>query len=163
MNLTGSDQPETLGVMRISSGFFETLRVAPQRGRWFTEIEEKRGAPNVVILTDALWRRRFAAAPGTIGSKIFLNDVGYEVIGITPPDLRFLYKSGRVAEGAAAFAAHVDREAAAELDALAGELRVAGAARTALMCLEADPAECHRRVLADALRRRLPGLRVVDL
>ena len=62
MNLTGSDQPETLGVMRISSGFFETLRVAPQRGRWFTEIEEKRGAPNVVILTDALWRRRFAAA-----------------------------------------------------------------------------------------------------
>jgi uncharacterized protein (DUF488 family) len=31
------------------------------------------------------------------------------------------------------------------------------------MCLEADPATCHRRVLAEALAERLPGLRVVDL
>src|SRR5689334_17663586 len=87
-NLTGSGEPETLGVMRITSGFFDTLRVAPERGRWFSETEEKRGAPNVVILSDSLWRRRFAAAPEIIGSKIILNDAPYEVVGITPPDLR---------------------------------------------------------------------------
>jgi len=31
------------------------------------------------------------------------------------------------------------------------------------MCLEADPAVCHRRVLTDALRERRPKLKVVDL
>jgi len=54
------------------------------------------------------------------------------------------------------------REAsAADLDALASELKAGP--RTALLCLEADPAVCHRSVLADELRARLPGLQVVDL
>ena len=35
--------------------------------------------------------------------------------------------------------------------------------RTALLCLEADPAVCHRRVVTEALRARRPGLEVVDL
>jgi uncharacterized protein (DUF488 family) len=39
----------------------------------------------------------------------------------------------------------------------------ANAPRTALMCLEADPAVCHRRTLTDALRARVPKLTVVDL
>lgn len=79
----------------------------------------------------------------------------------TPADLRWLYKNNRVAEGAAAFAEHVEQTAAADLDALAAELP--GAPRTALMCLEADPATCHRRVLTTALRERIPALEVVDL
>jgi hypothetical protein len=62
-NLTGSGRPETLGVMWITAGFFDTLKIQPQRGRWFTESEEKRGNPNVVILSDGLWRRRFSADP----------------------------------------------------------------------------------------------------
>ena len=37
------------------------------------------------------------------------------------------------------------------------------APRTALLCLESDPAACHRRIVAEALRRRRPDLRVVDL
>src|SRR3954469_19001658 len=71
----------------------------------------------------------------------------------TPADLRFLFHSGRVAEGAAAFRTHVEATAAGELDALAAEL--AHAPPTALLCLEADPATCHRRVLTDALQERL--------
>ena len=88
MNLTGSGQPETLNVMRITSGLFETLRVGPRLGRWFNEAEEKRGMPNVAILSDSLWRRRFAAAPDIIGREILLNDTPYEIVGITPPGLR---------------------------------------------------------------------------
>src|SRR5688572_20759340 len=79
----------------------------------------------------------------------------------TPPDIRWLFKNNRSAEGAQQFRAHVERESAAELDALAAELP--GGPRTALLCLEAEPAVCHRRVLADALRNRLPGLRIIDL
>ena len=79
----------------------------------------------------------------------------------TPPDIRWLFKHGRAAEGAAAFRDHVERTAAHELDALAAELE--RGPRTALLCLEADPAVCHRRVLTEALKQRRPGLAVVDL
>ena len=79
----------------------------------------------------------------------------------TPPDIRFLFKSGKHEEGAPLFREHVERTAAHELDDLAAELD--RGPRTALLCLEADPATCHRRVLTDALQVRLPDLRVVDL
>jgi uncharacterized protein (DUF488 family) len=79
----------------------------------------------------------------------------------TPPDLRWLFHHNRVAEGRAGFREHIERAAPAELDALAAELP--RAPRTALLCLEADPAGCHRRVIAEALGARNAGLQIVDL
>jgi uncharacterized protein (DUF488 family) len=79
----------------------------------------------------------------------------------TPADLRALYRAGREAEGHAAMRAHLEAHAAAELDVFAAAL--ATAPPTALLCLEADPRECHRSVLAERLRARLPGLVVIDL
>jgi uncharacterized protein (DUF488 family) len=79
----------------------------------------------------------------------------------TPPDLRWLYRSGRVAEAARGFRDHVEHNAPEALDALASELDAAPP--TALLCLEAEPAGCHRRVIAEALLERRPDLRVVDL
>jgi uncharacterized protein (DUF488 family) len=79
----------------------------------------------------------------------------------TPADLRFLFHSGRVEEGRAGFRRHVEETASQVLDELAAELD--RGPRTALMCLEADPAGCHRRVVAEALRERRPDLAVVDL
>src|SRR5215510_8916337 len=87
-NLTGAGIPETLGAVRISANFFETLGVRPQRGRWFLRAEEKRGSRDVVIISDALWRARFGADPEMIGRKIVLNNAPYEVVGITPPGFR---------------------------------------------------------------------------
>jgi uncharacterized protein (DUF488 family) len=55
----------------------------------------------------------------------------------------------------------VEATAGGELDALAAEL--AHGPATALLCLEADAAVCHRRVLSHALRERLGSLEVVDL
>jgi len=79
----------------------------------------------------------------------------------TPPDIRWYFKNKREAEGIEQFRAHVEETAAADLDALAAELD--HAPPTALMCLEAEPAVCHRRVLAEQLRKRRPELDVVDL
>ncbi len=79
----------------------------------------------------------------------------------TPPDIRWLFKHGRVSEGAPAFREHIERTEAHELDDLAAELE--HGPRTALMCLEADPAVCHRRVVAEALKQRRPELEIVHL
>ena len=79
----------------------------------------------------------------------------------TPPDIRWFFKHGRHAEGAPAFREHMERHQAHALDELAAELD--RGPRTVLMCLEADPAVCHRSVLTEMLRARCPGLTIVDL
>jgi uncharacterized protein (DUF488 family) len=79
----------------------------------------------------------------------------------TPPDIRVLFRAGRTTEARAAFRSHVEVVAIGELEALADELP--GAPATALLCLEADPAVCHRRVLTEALARRRADLQVIDL
>jgi uncharacterized protein (DUF488 family) len=98
-----------------------------------------------------------------LGDALSERGIAYEhrrALG-TPPDIRWLFKHGRVPEGRAAFRAHVEQRESEALDALAAELP--RGPRTVLLCLEADPATCHRRVLAEALAERVPGLRVVDL
>jgi uncharacterized protein (DUF488 family) len=79
----------------------------------------------------------------------------------TPPDLRHDFHAGRVEQARAAYRAHVEATAPHALAELAGELE--HGPRTALLCLEEDPAGCHRRVLCEALSERLPRLDVVDL
>jgi len=108
--------------------------------------------------------RRPGMSKTKLGAWLGDHGVAYEhrrSLG-TPHELRALYHAGRVAEAAAAFRVHAEVAAAGALDALAAELG-AGGPRTALLCLEADPAVCHRRVLCEALAERVPGLRVVDL
>ena len=107
--------------------------------------------------------RRPGMSKTRLGELLASRGIAYEhrrALG-TPPDIRWLFKAGRVAEAAPAFREHVERHAGAELDALAGELDAAPP--TALLCLEADPAACHRRIVAEALRVRRSDLRVIDL
>ncbi|HET6506402.1 MAG TPA: DUF488 domain-containing protein [Baekduia sp.] len=109
--------------------------------------------------------RRAGMSKTRLGELLGEHGIAYEhrrALG-TPPDIRWYYKNRRSAEGAALFGEHIEHEeGSAALDALARELR-SGAPPTALMCLEADPAICHRRTVAEHLRARVPGLRVVDL
>jgi uncharacterized protein (DUF488 family) len=107
--------------------------------------------------------RRPGMSKTRLGELLDDHGIAYEhrkALG-TPPDIRWLFRAGKLDEARAAYAGHVEATAAAELDALAGELDTAPP--TALMCLEADPAGCHRRLVAEALQRRRPGLTVIDL
>jgi hypothetical protein len=88
-NLDGPGDPERVGAVRITAGFFEMLGVKPQLGRWFTRAEEERGGPDVVILSDSLWRRHFSADPHIVGTRIFLDGQPHTLVGVTPPDLHF--------------------------------------------------------------------------
>jgi uncharacterized protein (DUF488 family) len=123
-------------------------------------------AARIERLIDVRYRpqsRRPGMSKTRLGRLLADHGIAYEhrrALG-TPPDIRWLFKHGRVAEGREAFRAHVEETAADELDALAAELDAAPP--TVLMCLEADPAGCHRRVLAEQLARRRPDLEVSDL
>jgi uncharacterized protein (DUF488 family) len=123
-------------------------------------------AAEIERLIDVRYRpqsRRPGMSKTRLAEMLAERDIAYEhrrTLG-TPPDIRWYFKHGRSDEGAKRFEAHIEQTAAHELDALAAELD--RGPRTALMCLEADPAVCHRRVLTEALVERRPGLKVVDL
>jgi uncharacterized protein (DUF488 family) len=124
---------------------------------------EAAGVQRVIDVRYRPQSRRPGMSKTRLGELLGDHRIAYEhrrALG-TPPDLRWLFHAGRLSEAAPAYAAHLERTAPGELDALAGELP--RAPRTTLMCLEEDPATCHRRVLTDALRARRPGLEVVDL
>ena len=121
------------------------------------------GVQRVIDVRQRPQSRRPGMSKTRLGQLLNDHGIAYEhrrELG-TPADLRHLFHSGRVAEGAAAFRKHVEATAPHALDELAAELEHAPA--TALLCLEADAAVCHRRVLTDALQERRPDLRVVDL
>jgi uncharacterized protein (DUF488 family) len=124
------------------------------------------GAAGVRRVIDVRFRpqsRRPGMSKTRLSALLAEHGIAYEhrrALG-TPPDLRVLFRAGRLAEAAEGYRRHVEAHAAQELDALADELPRAPA--TALLCLEADPAGCHRRLVAEALVRRRAGLAVIDL
>jgi putative ABC transport system permease protein len=80
------DLPEQLDGELVSASYFGTLRVAAAIGRIFRPDEDVgAGAHPLAVVSDRLWRRRFAADPALVGQIIRVNDVGLTVIGIMPP------------------------------------------------------------------------------
>jgi uncharacterized protein (DUF488 family) len=79
-----------------------------------------------------------------------------------PKHLRDLYKSGDVAAGEAGYRKRITTDYAWAVDQLADSI-AQDAPATAMLCWEADHAACHRSVIVDELRRRIPGLAVRNL
>ena len=81
-NLSGRDQPERVQGLTVSASFLPLLGAQVQAGRIFSLEEEQIGHDKVAVLSDALWRRRFAADPNVLGQKINLEGEPYTVVGI---------------------------------------------------------------------------------
>lgn len=81
----------------------------------------------------------------------------------TPQHIRPLFHQGKLPEARAAYTEHVQQNAPEALDELAREIANPNGPKTALLCLEADPAGCHRRIITDALQARQNDLGVIDL
>ncbi|HEU4431965.1 MAG TPA: ABC transporter permease [Pyrinomonadaceae bacterium] len=89
LNLTGSGDPERLMSSIVTGNFFQAFGVTPALGRGFSLDNEKPGSDQVVVLSYALWQRRFGGEPGIINQRILLDGKSYEVIGVMPKDLTF--------------------------------------------------------------------------
>jgi uncharacterized protein (DUF488 family) len=124
---------------------------------------EAAGVERVIDVRFRPQSRRPGMSKTRLGEALGSRGIAYEhrkALG-TPPDLRHDFHAGRLERARAGYRAHVVAAAPEALDELAAELE--HGPRTALLCLEADPAGCHRRVLSELMRERLPALRVTDL
>jgi predicted permease len=88
-NLIGGGDPEQVLAARVSWKFFPLLGVAPALGRGFRAEEDKAGGDQVVMISDALWQRRFARDRAVIGRTLTLDSKDYTIVGVMPPDFRF--------------------------------------------------------------------------
>ena len=88
-NLTGHGEPEQVPIARVSPNFFSVLGLKPQLGRTFTEEEGLPEGKFVVMISDALWHRRFGGDPSIVGQTINLDATTYTVIGVLPADIQF--------------------------------------------------------------------------
>jgi predicted permease len=71
----------------VSGNYFDVLRAGMGLGRGFTRAEDEApGRAPVVVLSHALWQRRYAGDPTIVGQTIPINGKPYAVVGVAPSD-----------------------------------------------------------------------------
>jgi predicted permease len=87
--LIGDGQPERLTSVPVTQNFFPLLGVEPQIGRQFSAEECKQNGPRVAMLSDGLWRRKFAGDPTIIGRALPFDGGPVTVVGVLPGTFDF--------------------------------------------------------------------------
>jgi len=105
-NLTGDGEPEHLSGALVSVNFFSFLGVPLAYGREFVPEEEQPGRDKVVVMSEALWRRRYGGEPSVIGRSINLNGENHLVVGIAPQSL--LVPTGKLLHPVLSFGPRID-------------------------------------------------------
>jgi putative ABC transport system permease protein len=90
INLTGGSEPERIPVLRVTGEFFPLLGARPFLGRTLTRDDDQPGANGAVVISYRLWQRRFGGAADSVGKKLSLNGESHTLVGVMPPDFRFL-------------------------------------------------------------------------
>jgi putative ABC transport system permease protein len=89
VTLTGSDKPQEVKVHRVSASYFKVLGVGAALGRTFAASENEPGNDLEVVLSNRIWRGRFAGDSQIIGRKITLDGKNYTIIGVLPANSEF--------------------------------------------------------------------------
>jgi putative ABC transport system permease protein len=82
--IAGADDAIRTRMGMVTPGFFETLGVAPVLGRGLRPADSAPGAPPVAVLSETLWRRRYAADPALVGRSITVDGRPTLVVGVMP-------------------------------------------------------------------------------
>ncbi|MGE3274138.1 MAG: ABC transporter permease [Vicinamibacterales bacterium] len=81
----GGTDPEQVPGAWVTAGLLEALGVQPRLGRLFRPEEDRANAPAVALLSDGLWRRRFAADPAVLGTTVAIDGRPTTIVGVMPP------------------------------------------------------------------------------
>ena len=81
--------PEMASARTASHQFFDVLGVSPAKGRGFSREETVDGGPNVAVISDGFWKRRFGSDPAVVGSEFLVDDESTTIVGVLPPGFNF--------------------------------------------------------------------------
>jgi putative ABC transport system permease protein len=88
-NLAFSDHAERIELAQTNANFFDVFGIKPQYGRLFIPQDEQAGHEPVVVVSNALWQRRFGSDPSLVGKPITLDGKDYTVVGISPAGFQY--------------------------------------------------------------------------
>jgi len=88
-SLTGAGEAEQVNAQFVSSDFFPILGVKPLLGRSFLAGEDEIGAAPIAVISEGLWRRKFASAPDILSKGITLDGNSYSIVGVIPAGPHF--------------------------------------------------------------------------
>ena len=88
--LSGRGDPETYTGSAITASLMPLLGLRPVTGRMFGAEDDRVGAVPVALISENLWRTRFAGDPSIIGQPATLNGTAYTIVGIAPTALSLL-------------------------------------------------------------------------
>jgi putative ABC transport system permease protein len=89
LELKGAPRRETVASSAVSASFFDTLRAKPLLGRTFKAREDEPGSERVLVLSYALWQRRFVGDPAVVGRTVAGGSGPFTIVGVMPKDFDF--------------------------------------------------------------------------
>ncbi len=92
-NLADNDTPQRIPGLNVRANYFDVLGVKAAVGRAFLPGEDVAGRDHVVVISDNLWRRDFAADPAVVNQTISVNGQKYTIVGVMPPQLSSLHRT----------------------------------------------------------------------
>jgi len=90
VTLTGADDPVRLQGARVTPGFLAMLGVRPVLGRGLSPGDDAAGGAPVAVVSHEFWRRRLGGDPAALGRVITLDGRAFTVVGVLPPEFRFV-------------------------------------------------------------------------
>ena len=89
MTLSGTGEPESIKVARVSASFLRVLGIEPIMGRSFLTEEDAPGGLAVAMISAELWQRHFGADPLIVGKTVTLNSAPSTIVGVLPGGFAF--------------------------------------------------------------------------
>jgi putative ABC transport system permease protein len=84
-----AQHPARLACARAESTFMPTFGVNPVLGRNFTSAEDKPDAPQVCLISHALWQSRFGGNPAALGQVLVIDGAPTRIVGVLPRDFEW--------------------------------------------------------------------------
>jgi putative ABC transport system permease protein len=87
LNISGIGDPERAPAALASQEFLPALGIKPIVGRNFLPEEDRPGGPPAVLISNALWQRRFHSDPAALGRTLTVDGIPRTVVGVVPHEL----------------------------------------------------------------------------
>ena len=86
--LSGGDRVERIEMLGTNPNYFEMLGATAAVGHVYRQSDWVPGFVDGVVISDSLWKRQFGGDPRVIGRRIRVDEDGYTIIGVMPPEFR---------------------------------------------------------------------------
>ncbi len=85
LNVSADGQADVASGQAVTGNYYAGLGVQAMLGRVLTDDDDKASASPVAVISHRYWQKRFGGNEAVIGKQINLNNVGFTIIGVTPP------------------------------------------------------------------------------